>query len=275
MKAVLTATFEAGLDGKTIPKIRQEPPLTANWTDGPNGCILYTSNQAGVLLGGDEHTYNYRVHPGAHAVITGVSASKYGSQRQAAASEQTLLRVDDGGILEWIPEPQIVFAGANTRQDVKVEIAPSSRLIFFALHSVGRVASGERHRYERWQQRVVILRGDEPLLIETWDVRPREAGAEIETLMEGYSYAGLGFVADGQGETLPLLARSLGPVLGEGDGGDVRPPWIGGVSTARTGDLVIRWLCDSAADSRRLMMETWSIARRALLGLDPPELGKF
>lgn len=276
MKATLTATFERGIDGKTVAHVRQEPPLTANWTVDRDGTVvLYTSNQAGLALGGDEYTYDFRVCAGAHAVITGVSASKYGPQRRAAAVERTALRVEGNGILEWIPELQILFADADVQQHLDVEMDTESRLILFSIQAVGRVASGERHLYHRWRQRTSVRQSGRPAFVESWDLRPQDTGVEIDVLTEGYSYAGLGYIAGPEHDAFGELGNATATMLKATENDASPPPFIGGVTINAVGHLVIRWLAASAADSRRLMMEAWTLARHALLGQDPPHLGKY
>lgn len=276
MKGTLTATFRREHGRTTVSEFRPGPPLTANWAWDADGAVLfYTSNQAGVLLGGDELQQEFLVEKAAHAVVTTVSAAKIGHGRNADAFERTRLRVKGDGILEWYPDVQIVYAHANVQQEVRIELDPASRLIFLSSQAVGRLAAGESHDYRRWRQALTVTVGGAPTLIEGWSLEPGAFRKEIDTLMGGHAYAGLACLSGGESEPGRDFEDELVDILESKRSTAGHSEWIGGISRTRGGHVVVRWLASNAPACRSVANEVRTLARRRVLGAGPMDLGKY
>lgn len=124
-------------------------PLTIQRPFYPEGspCHLYLLHPPGGLVGGDILALTVNLQQDAHLVMTMPGATKfYRSQGKTAQLTQTF-HVGKNAVLEWLPQDNILFAGAKAQIKTEIIFHPSSRLIGFESLSLGRQAMGEQFRH--------------------------------------------------------------------------------------------------------------------------------
>ena len=111
-------------------------------------------------LGGDQLHFDVVVGEGAALVLNEISATL---ALPGSTGDQSLLSIDvhvgEGGSLIWLPEPVIAARGCDHRQEVRVQLAETSRFFLREQLIVGR--HGERPGTV--SQRVRITRGGRAL----------------------------------------------------------------------------------------------------------------
>jgi len=125
---------------------RQRGPLALQRSFYPEGntCHSYLLHPPGGVVGGDSLQINVSAGAGAHSLLTAPGATKfYRCAPQQIARQTQRISVADGGVVEWLPQPNIFFDGANATLATHIDIAPGARFIGWELHCFGRPASQE------------------------------------------------------------------------------------------------------------------------------------
>ena len=96
----------------------------------------------GGLVGGDSLSIELQVDANARVLATTPGAQKW-YRSQVAARSDTRLAVGAGGMLEWLPQPAILYDDAHARQSLAVDLDRSASCIGWELLIRGRQAMGE------------------------------------------------------------------------------------------------------------------------------------
>src|SRR5258708_1796448 len=133
----------------------QRPPLKVirAFPQADGGTLVHLHNISGGVLGGDHLELEVEVGPQACVQLTSTSATRVYRSRPDMPSAQQLTRVhvQSGGLLEYLPDPLIPFAGARYRQQTEIQLEENAGLCWWEILAPGRVASGERFAYEQLQ----------------------------------------------------------------------------------------------------------------------------
>lgn len=129
-------------------------------------CHLYLLHPPGGVVGGDQLDVSLSLEREAHAVVTQPSATKlYRSAGRECRLTQRL-RVDEGCLLEWLPQETIAFDGSRTRTQTRVDIAQGAQFIGWEVVCLGRPAAGEGFERGRLCSRLELWKDDEPLYMD-------------------------------------------------------------------------------------------------------------
>jgi urease accessory protein len=148
----LRLRFTQDAEGRTrLTDRAQEPPLqVVRAFDLPDGAsLVHLHNVSGGVLGGDHLETVVEVGPGAQAQLTTTGATRVYRPRASdqTAVQATTVQVGAGGLLEWLPDPLIPFAGARFRQEARITLASGAGLFWWETVAPGRVAHGEVFAY--------------------------------------------------------------------------------------------------------------------------------
>ncbi len=145
-QARLDLRYAADPSGRTLlTHRRHEGPMLVQRPFHPEGpvCHTYLLHPPGGVVGGDWLDLRVVVGPKAHALLTMPGATKF----YRSAGEQALLsqhfHVDDGAVLEWLPQDNIFFAGARVGMRTHFELSGSARLLAWESQCLGRPVLGE------------------------------------------------------------------------------------------------------------------------------------
>ena len=237
--------------------------------DGSGVATVMLLNPTGGLAGGDVVETGLTLGAGSRVcLITPAAARVYRSTGMPAISNFTAVLEGDA-ILECMPDHLIPSPGARLRQRTEVMLAPDSTLICLDAWAVGRIARGERWRFDELDS-ATIVRDPRGLLVRERAVLSGARGLEGLGGSEGFGYVAT-FLAvapsrDGWGqlagelfaavETLRIDARVAVTALGRGG-------------------LLARLLCPSAPILHEVVTVLWSLTRRRLLGLPAVSLRKL
>ena len=131
--------------GRTIlAASHQEPPLKVvrAFAVEDGAALVHLHNVSGGLLGGDR--LELAVHVGAHAQaqVTTTGATRiYRPRVEASATSQlNEITVGENGVLEYLPDAVIPFAGARFSQRTSIQLAEGAGLFWWEILAPGREA---------------------------------------------------------------------------------------------------------------------------------------
>jgi urease accessory protein len=175
---------------------------------------------------------------------------------------QQTLSLQAGATLEWLPQENILFPGANVALQTRIELQADSRFIGWELHCLGRPVIGERFEHGQATLGLELYRDQRPLVLER--LRVHGSGA-----LDGP--AGL----RGQPIIAPLLATPANSehlalcreyLQAQSDSGFV--------ATLIDDVLILRHLGDNSTRAAGTLRALWAMLRQPLLGLAacPPRI---
>jgi urease accessory protein len=232
--------------------------------------IVSILNPTGGLVGSDRLSIDVHAGPGAHAVLTTPSATRVYRTDGEDAIQTVRLSIGPRGVVEWVPDHTIPFAGSAYRQTFDVEMDETARLILVDAFSAGRIGRGEAWRFAVLQSVVSVRDAHGWLLHDRFTLRGAIAG-------DAPAWDGLGFA-----ESHPYFASIavIGALDHERFAAEIQRRAASdggarvGVATLPRRGALIRCLAPSAPELTDALESCWGLARRALLGLPPLALRK-
>jgi urease accessory protein len=146
-------------------------PLIVQRPFYPEGdpCHIYLVHPPGGVVGGDELRVDVQLEAGAHSLITTPAATKfYRCDNRYSSQTQELRAV--GATLEWLPQENIFYRGADVRTATRVQIDADSRFIGWEINCLGLPARGEHFD-------VGTLRLD----LELWRMRAADTPVDLKS----------------------------------------------------------------------------------------------
>ncbi len=269
MNARLTLRFEAA---RSLTRMRvgaQQPPLRVvrAFTQANGAALVHLHNVSGGILAGDRLSLQIDVGPGASAQVTSTGATRLHRHREGAAdSEQNVaISVAEGGLLEYLPDAVIPFAGSRYVQRTSISLANRATFFWWEVLAPGRQASGEIFAFERIQLETELRSGTRPLLLESFLLDPRARPLTSTARLGPYTHTA-SFVACQIGlpaSNLRALEESLGSLAGECT---VPGATIWGASALASDGVVVRGLSATARDLPATLARFWNTARVLLTG---------
>ena len=188
----LTFAYQRDLRQTRLAACEQYPPLRVirafPLQDG--AALVHLHNLSGGVLGGDQLTLNVTVEPHASVQLTTTGATRlYRSHPETpVASQTTTIQVQEGGLLEYLPDPLIPFAGARYRQQTTIELAHDAGLFWWETIAPGRAARGERFAYYLLRLSTTITAQGRPLALERFALEPRQQTLSSLARLGSYDY---------------------------------------------------------------------------------------
>lgn len=160
--------------------------------------LVHLHNVSGGLLGGDQLHMDLTVGAQAQAQVTSTSSTRiYRSREGHPTTTQTMkIMVDEGGLLEYLPDTLIPYAHSKYRQVTQIDLADGAGLFYWEVITPGREAKGECFDYESLGIELELRAKDAPISIERNYLEPdrlrmstlRASGNPFESLVRLGSY---------------------------------------------------------------------------------------
>ena len=257
-EARLKLDFARRAEGTALVGCRHSGPLRvqkALYPEGREVCQAIVLHPPGGVVGGDSLQIEVSAAAGAQALLTTPGASKWYRSGGRGARQELTVCVDEGAVVEWLPQETIVFDGAEAQMTTRVELAGGGVFCGWEILCLGRTAAGERFSRGQLNLATRIESDGRPLWIERGSLRGGSSWLEAA--------AGLG----GQpvSATLVLAGRTVDgawlaacqAIAGEG--------LLSGV-TALPEVLIARCLAPGAEVAREWLVAVWKQLRPLALG---------
>ncbi|HYE66882.1 MAG TPA: urease accessory protein UreD [Pyrinomonadaceae bacterium] len=249
----------------------QRPPLKvvrAFQTDH-GGVLVHLHNVSGGVLGGDRLELEVEVGPSASVQLTSTGATRlYRSHKGAPTALQvTKIGVCADGLLEYLPDPLIPFAGSRYRQETTIELAAGAGLFWWETVAPGRAARGELFEYDLLEIKVDLVAEGRPLALERVRLEPARRPLSSLARLGPYNYFSTFYICRSGVEASRWLAleKGLGE-LAQRLSSPAEALW--GVSTLPANGLVVRALSVRGRDITAGLLAFWRAAKQHLYGQD-------
>ena len=116
------------------------------------------------------------VKQNAYAQLTSTSATRLYRSRagNVTASQTNVFSIQEGGLLEYLPDLLIPFAGSRYQQHTAIELAQDAGLFWWEIVAPGRLAKGECFEYDVVQMSVRITALGKPIALEHMKLEPAQ-----------------------------------------------------------------------------------------------------
>ena len=233
-----------------------------------NGSVLvHLHNVSGGVLAGDRLALDIEVEGGAAAQITTTGATRLYRHRAGAADSEHSVRISVGeaGLLEYLPDAIIPYAGARYTQRTEIRLAPHAALFWWEVLAPGRLAAGERFAFDRLRLESRVSSGTRPLLRENFIIEPAERPLAVTARMRQYAWTA-SFCACQEGRP-PAFWRAMEDQLNESAKERTRTgEVIWGASMLACDGIIVRGLSTSSRFIQASLIDFWRLARRAVTG---------
>jgi urease accessory protein len=229
------------------------------------GALVHLHNLSGGVLGGDHLDVTIEVGPGAVAQVTSTGATRiYRSRQNAGPGEARLqIKVEDHGLVEYLPDQLIPFAGARYRQETQIDLGVDAGLFWWEIVSPGREARSELFAYEllRLKTRISVL--GSPIALEHMKIEPAERSIFSLARLGAYRYFSTFYICRvGIEPPRWLELEKLLSELAEQLSQPSKTVW--GISPLRAHGLVVRALSVGGKEITTRLPEFWCAAKRFL-----------
>ncbi|MBL4901467.1 MAG: urease accessory protein UreD [Desulfocapsa sp.] len=226
-------------------------PLVVQRPLYPEGGVCHTCilHPPGGVVGGDHLKMDILAEKKTSTLITTPGATKfYRSAGKTAVQEQHLC-IEDGAMLEWLPQGNIIFPGANAEINTTIDLAAGAKFMGWEILCLGLPVNNQRFDHGKLFTSLVVRRQKIPLLIERLRVHEHQELSRCAGLRD-FPIIATFIATDCTSETLSPL-RSLTPHEKEA---------LYGV-TLMDGLLVVRYLGFSTFAAQGLFTHIWKLLR--------------
>jgi len=265
----LRLRFEGREDRKQtiLTECEQQVPLRIvrafQLDDG--GSLVHLHNLSGGVLGGDHLDLTVDLGPRAVAQITSTGATRiYRSRKNAEPAQQRLqFRVEDDGLVEYLPDQLIPFAGSRYRQETRIELGANAGLFWWEIVSPGREAHNEVFAYDLLQLKTSISVLGNPIALEHMRIEPAKRSMFSLARLGAYRYFSTFYICRAGVESSRWL--ELERLLGELAEQFSRPSIVvWGVSPLRAHGIVVRALSVRGTEIITRLPDFWRLAKAFL-----------
>ena len=226
------------------------------------GALVHLHNLSGGVLGGDHLDLAIDVGPRAVAQVTSTGATRiYRSRKNAGPAEQRLrIDVAEDGLVEYLPDQLIPFAGSRYRQETRIELGANAGLFWWETVAPGREAHNEIFVYDLLHLKTWISALGQPIAIEHMRIEPARRSTSSLARLGAYAYFSTFYICRVGVESSRWL--ELEKLLGELAEQFSRPAKIvWGISPLRAHGVVVRALSVSGREISKRLPEFWRAAK--------------
>ena len=144
-EAFLQLELRAGENKTHLVPIKRYGPLSVQRPFYPEAecCHVYLLHPPGGVVGGDKLELQLDLKPDAKALFTTAGAGKFYRSAADTAQVRQRFEVAAGSYLEFLPQENIYFPGAQVRAKTSIQVAPGGSVMVWEKHCFGRPANQE------------------------------------------------------------------------------------------------------------------------------------
>lgn len=159
--ASLSLLFDNRSDKTILARRQHHGPLVIQkilYPEGPQPAHGVIIHPPGGVAGGDNLQLIVQMQANTAALLTTPGATKWYKSAGRAASQHIEMTLADRAQLEWLPQENIVFDGADVALTTQIDLDETAIFAGWEVVCLGRQASGEQWQQGRFQQHLQIQR---------------------------------------------------------------------------------------------------------------------
>lgn len=163
--ARLLLEYECKNSRTVLARNRHSGPLMVQRPLYPEGdvCHTYILHPPGGVVGGDQLEIDVLVRCGSATLLTTPGATKFYRSAGKEGVQLQRLVVEPNATLEWFPQENILFPGAQTRIATQIDLADTARFIGWEILSLGLPTNEQRFTTGQADTAFSLYRNDEPV----------------------------------------------------------------------------------------------------------------
>ena len=247
---------------------RQEPPWRAirAFRNPRQQALVHLHNVSGGILAGDSLHLSIEAGPATRVFFTYTGSTFIYRTRpgRPEACQSTSIRVDEGAMLEYLPDAVIPFSGSRFSQTTAVSLGLNAGFIGWETIAAGRVARGEEFGFEFFASESSVRSDTRPLALERYSLAPSVRDPRSTARWGRFRYTAALYVCHtgvAHSKWLSLESR-LNELAFLGTSSAAR--W--GVSTLIANGIVIRGLALEAHQITTGLRAFWNRAKQEIWG---------
>ncbi|MEM9147039.1 MAG: urease accessory protein UreD [Pseudomonadota bacterium] len=227
----------------------------------PHGmATLYLQSSSGGLYGDDDLSLSIRVGKGASAHVTTQASTVVHHARGGVSRMGVDIEAGEGALVEYLPDPSILFAGAHLEARTVLRLRPGARAILCDA-VLTHDPHGQGDPFDRLSGETTVIGPQGPLLADRFDVHGPDWAARTGPWP---CHATLTVAGDGAAGAVCAIRDALT---------DLPELWAGASAFADRDIAVARILAANGVSLTDALDRAWVAARTALTGA-PPRLRK-
>lgn len=228
-------------------------PLAVQRAFYPEGdcCHVYLLHPPGGVAGGDRLEIIANSHAGSRSLLTTPGATKFYHSAGPQASVRQQLNI--AGEMEWLPQENIFFPGADVDISTRVNLEADARFIGWEINCLGRPVIDERFDAGSACFRFEVFRDGLPVLCERLLLRDETALNAPAGLRGNRVFATLYATCDDD-----QLCERLRSALPPEQKTDIGITQVDGL-------LIARYLGNSTETAKKLFVSLWQMIRPNVL----------
>ncbi len=167
-RAELQLAFKHVRSRTILGRCQHYGPLRVQRPFYPEGNLahIYILHPPGGVVGGDQLNIKLDIHTDAQVLCTTPGSGKFYLSTGNWAMLEQHLRIAGGASLEWLPQENILFAGARLHARTRIELEDDAIFIGLDVTCLGRPSSHERFDHGGFDSRLEFYHNQKLLLLE-------------------------------------------------------------------------------------------------------------
>lgn len=222
------------------------------------------------LLEGDRYLFDWQLQEGVRLYATNQAYTRVHPCESGDSRLHQRFDLRSGAVLEWIPEPVMLFRDARFVSETEIDLAEGSICMIGDIFCPGRLSRGEAFAFRSYDAKVTVRYKGELMHYQRQKWEPSILPVNNVGCFGGYTHIGA-FSVFSDLVTADLVANIRKALENEG----VVPEGIhwGIARTAKHG-LVVQAAGHAAWRLQRLLLAAWDCVRQQLLNQPPLRLLK-
>lgn len=207
--ASLKLIFDSRSNKTILARRQHHGPLVIQkvlYPEGDNPAHGVIIHPPGGVAGGDRLQLTVEMQPESAALLTTPGATKWYKSAGRQASQYIEMSIEEQSQLEWLPQENIVFDGADVALKTQVNLSESGTFAGWEVICLGRQASGERWQTGHFRQQLLIKREGRLIWNESAVLSPESKVLKAMAGLQSHVVFGSLVVAAGQTPTDILQA---------------------------------------------------------------------